>query len=180
MLRSMPPGERRLQLDSIAEEDHHDSALEPSGDLSPGMIVAGKFALVRLIARGEIAQVFEAEDTLIGRRVALKVLSDRFASEPDVVHRFRQEAQATALVAHPHVVAIFEIGRRMNGALYIVEELLNGPTLHEHRVQRGKLGQRASPAVEPVPGNRAAVTREGVVEDEADPDEDRPALPGRA
>ncbi len=170
MLRSMPPGERRLQLDSIAEEDHHDSALEPSGDLSPGMIVAGKFALVRLIARGEIAQVFEAEDTLIGRRVALKVLSDRFASEPDVVHRFRQEAQATALVAHPHVVAIFEIGRRMNGALYIVEELLNGPTLHEHRVQRGKLGEdEALRIITPIAGALATAHALGVIHRDVKP-----------
>jgi len=167
----MGPGERRLQLDSIVDEvEHNKSVLEPSGDLSPGMIVAGKFALVRLIARGEIAQVFEAEDTLIGRRVALKVLASQYASQPDILHRFRQEAQATALVSHPHVVDIYEIGRRNNGALYIVEELLLGPTLHEYRESRGKLREdEALRIVLPIAGALATAHALGVVHRDVKP-----------
>lgn len=113
--------------------------VEPTSDLSPGMIVAGKFALVKLVAEGGLAQVFEAEDTLVGRRVAIKVLMAEHAKSADIVRRFRREAHATALVGHPNVVTIYEVGRRSDGSLYIVQELLSGPTLHAYRQTWGRL-----------------------------------------
>ncbi|HTJ84972.1 MAG TPA: serine/threonine-protein kinase, partial [Polyangiaceae bacterium] len=132
-----PPRERGEGLDTSLPP--FDELADESATLTAGQIVAGKFALIRLVAEGGIAQVFEAEDTLVGRRVALKVLANDMASMPDVVRRFRREAHATALVAHPNVVTVFEIGRRGDGALYIAEELLQGPTVEEHRKAKGRL-----------------------------------------
>jgi len=138
--------------------------------LSAGQIVAGKFALIRLVAEGGIAQVFEAEDTLVGRRVALKVLASDMGSMPDVVRRFRREAHATALVAHPNVVTVLEVGRRSDGALYIAEELLQGPTLEEHRRARGRLPEDETlRIVTPIAGALATAHSLGVVHRDVKP-----------
>jgi eukaryotic-like serine/threonine-protein kinase len=118
---------------------------------APGMIVAGKFALVRMIAEGTTTQVFEAEDSLVGRRVALKVLLPDAAQHADVVRRFRQEANATAMASHPNVVTIHEVGRRSDGALYIVQELLSGETLQALRERHGRLSAaEAASVLEPI------------------------------
>ncbi len=136
----------------------------PTSDLSPGMIVAGKFALVKLVAEGGLSQVFEAEDTLVGRRVAIKVLLPEHARNADVVRRFRREAHATALVGHPNVVTIYEVGRRSDGSLYIVQELLAGPTLHAYRQTWGRLTEEeALRIVTPIAGALATAHAAGVV-----------------
>lgn len=138
--------------------------------LHPGMIVAGKFALVRLVAQGGLAQVYEAEDTLVGRRVALKVLLPEHASSAEVVRRFRREAHATAVVQHPNVVTIYEVGRRGDGSFYLVEELLVGPTLHEHRHAKGRLTEdEALALLAPVANALVAAHSLGVVHRDVKP-----------
>lgn len=138
--------------------------VEPTAALAPGMIVAGKFALVKLVAEGGLSQVFEAEDTLVGRRVAIKVLMPEHAKSADIVRRFRLEAHATALVGHPNVVTIYEVGRRSDGSLYIVQELLSGPTLHAYRQTWGRLTEdEALRIVGPISGALATAHAQGVV-----------------
>ncbi|MFO0614966.1 MAG: serine/threonine-protein kinase [Polyangiaceae bacterium] len=138
--------------------------------LHPGMIVAGKFALVRLVAQGGLAQVYEAEDTLVGRRVALKVLLPEHASSAEVVRRFRREAHATATVTHPNVVTVFEVGRRGDGSFYLVEELLVGPTLHDHRHAKGRLSEdEALGILAPVASALVAAHSLGVVHRDVKP-----------
>ncbi len=157
---------------SAAEPEPVEEERAGEQQLLPGMIVAGKFALVRLIAEGGLSQVFEAEDTLVGRRVALKVLIPERATNPDVVLRFRREAHATAMVSHPNVVTIFEVGRRSDGSLYIVQELLNGPTLHSHRQSQshGRLDPtQALRIVTPLAGALASAHAVGVVHRDVKP-----------
>lgn len=111
-----------------------------TGELQPGMLIGGgKFALLRRIGEGGMGEVFEAEDTLIGRRVALKVLYPHLAENPSVLQRFRREARAAARIVHPHIVSVYEVGQRSNGSFYIVEELLVGRNLREHLQARGRL-----------------------------------------
>src|SRR3954462_14977715 len=92
--------------------------------LRPGTVVGGKFVLLRRIGEGGVGVVFEAEDTWIGRRVALKVLHSNLSDKEDVLSRFRREARATAMTNHPNIVAVFEVGRWHDGSPYIVQELL--------------------------------------------------------
>ncbi|MBI4700323.1 MAG: protein kinase [Deltaproteobacteria bacterium] len=107
--------------------------------LQPGMVVAQKFTLLRQIDEGGAGAVFEAEDMLIDRRVALKILLPARAADAEARRRFRYEALATARVNHPNVVTVLEAGHLPDDTLYLVQELLAGQTLREHLEEKGKL-----------------------------------------
>jgi len=77
-----------------------------------------------------MADVFEAEDTLLNRTVAVKVLHANFASDQAFVTRFRREAQAAANLSHPNIVAIYDWGQD-EGTYYMVMELIKGQTLRD-------------------------------------------------
>ena len=77
-----------------------------------------------------MADVFEAEDTLLNRAVAVKVLHANFASDKAFVSRFRREAQAAANLSHPNIVAIYDWGQD-NGTYFMVMELIRGRTLRQ-------------------------------------------------
>lgn len=81
-----------------------------------------------------MATVFKGQDQLLSRLVAVKVLRDRYASDPRFVQRFREEAQAAANLNHPNIVTIFDVGRdRVDGIErhYIVMELIDGQDLKQ-------------------------------------------------
>ena len=77
-----------------------------------------------------MADVFEGEDLLLGRRVAVKVLHRQFAADVAFVERFRREAQAAANLSHPNIVSIFDWGND-NGTYFMVMELIEGRTLRD-------------------------------------------------
>jgi Tol biopolymer transport system component len=87
-----------------------------------------------------MGEVYRARDTALGREVAVKVLPAGFASDPDRLRRFTQEAQAAAALNHPNILAIHHIGEQ-DGAPYIVSELLEGETLRD-RLRAGALAVR--------------------------------------
>ena len=80
---------------------------------------------------GGMGLVYEAEDTRLGRRVALKVLSDDLAGDPEASRRLRREAQTIASLNHPHICTIYEIEEH-EGALFIVMERVVGTNLKAH------------------------------------------------
>lgn len=77
-----------------------------------------------------MAVVYEAEDLLLERRVAVKVLREQFASDSGFLTRFQREARAVASLSHPNVVAVYDVGTEGN-VQYIVMELVEGPTLKD-------------------------------------------------
>jgi eukaryotic-like serine/threonine-protein kinase len=94
----------------------------------------GRYRPVRRIDAGGMGEIWEADDTLLGRRVAVKVLAEELASDRAALRRFRREARATARLAHPNVTRVFDF---VNGeAPFLVLELLEGQTLAE-RLRRG-------------------------------------------
>ena len=117
--------------------------------LAPGQRVA-HFELVALIGRGGMGEVWRARDLRLGREVALKVLPEQFAAEPERVARFQREARVLAALNHPHVAQLFELGEAHADdtatlgaptppALhFLVMELVEGETLAE-RLARGPL-----------------------------------------
>ncbi|MEZ5175117.1 MAG: Stk1 family PASTA domain-containing Ser/Thr kinase [Acidimicrobiia bacterium] len=93
-------------------------------------VLSDRYRIVRHLARGGMADVFEAEDTLLNRSVAVKVLHANFASDEAFVTRFRREAQAAANLSHPNIVAIYDWGHD-NGTYFMVMELIKGKTLRD-------------------------------------------------
>ena len=89
-----------------------------------------------------MADVYCAEDTHLGRQVALKVLYRRFAQDAEFVERFKREAQSAAGLTHPNVVNVFDRGEH-DGTYYIAMEYLPGRTLKEVIAERGALDQES-------------------------------------
>jgi serine/threonine protein kinase len=101
-------------------------------------VLAGRYRLRRPIARGGMAEVWEATDDILGRPVAVKVLLPQLAVDQSFLERFRREAIAAARLAHPNVVATFDTGVD-DGVAYIVMELVHGRTLHQVLAAQGAL-----------------------------------------
>jgi eukaryotic-like serine/threonine-protein kinase len=101
-------------------------------------LVAGRYRLRHEIARGGMAEVWEAEDSVLGRSVAVKLLLPELAADPSFLERFRREAIAAARLAHPNVVGIFDTGVD-DGLAFIVMELVDGRTLRDTLTERGSL-----------------------------------------
>ena len=99
-------------------------------EVADNTLVDSRYLIVRRIGSGGMADVYCAEDTHLGRQVALKVLHRRFAQDQEFVERFRREASAAAGLQHPNVVGVFDRGKH-DGTYYIAMEHLPGRTLKE-------------------------------------------------
>src|SRR3954467_14875496 len=101
-------------------------------------IVDGRYRAIKRLGSGGMAEVWCAEDEVLGRRVALKLLGGRFTEDPEFRERFRREAQAAAGLTHPNIVGIFDRAE-WDGTPYIAMELVDGRTLKELVTERGPL-----------------------------------------
>ena len=96
----------------------------------------GRYRIVRKLGMGGMANVYLAEDEVLGRRVAIKILNDRHAGDDQFVERFRREAKNAASLSHPNIVSIYDRGEA-EGTYYIAMEYLDGRSLKELIVARG-------------------------------------------
>jgi eukaryotic-like serine/threonine-protein kinase len=99
-------------------------------EVATGTLVDERYRIIGRIGSGGMADVYAAEDTHLGREVALKVLHRRFAQDAEFVERFRREASSAAGLQHPNVVAVFDRGAH-DGTYYIAMEHLRGRTLKD-------------------------------------------------
>ena len=104
--------------------------------LSPGTRL-GHYDVTSLLGEGGMGQVWQATDTQLNREVALKILPDAFASDPDRLARFKREAQILASLNHPNIAAIYGI-EESEGTRALVLELVEGPTLAD-RISKGPI-----------------------------------------
>jgi serine/threonine-protein kinase len=107
-----------------------------SSDTMIGRTFDRRYVIKRKLGSGGMAYVYLAEDQELGRRVALKLLDERHASDEQFVERFRREAQSAAGLNHPSIVSIFDRGYA-EGTYYIAMEFLDGRTLKELLVRNG-------------------------------------------
>jgi serine/threonine-protein kinase len=101
-----------------------------------GRLVDNRYVVTECIGKGGMATVYRAEQVSIKRAVALKVLSPRFAKDPQLIERFRNEAALASRLKHPNTVTVYDFGVTEKGALYIAMELIDGPTLTEELNRR--------------------------------------------
>jgi len=103
---------------------------------TPGHVLGGRYELVSPIARGGMATVWVADDPVLSRRVAVKILRADLAADEGIRARFRHEAIAAARLSHPNIVSTYDTGDD-DGVAYIVMELIEGPTLRHLIDQQG-------------------------------------------
>jgi serine/threonine-protein kinase len=106
--------------------------------VAPGRVLGGRYRLDRELARGGMATVWVAEDPLLSRQVAVKILHPQLALDDSLRTRFRYEAVAAAKLSHPAIVATYDTGDD-EGVAYIVMQLVHGPTLRRMMDLRGPL-----------------------------------------
>jgi serine/threonine protein kinase len=102
----------------------------------------GPYEIVSSLGVGGMGEVYRARDTRLERDVAVKVLPESLAHDPERMRRFEQEARAVAALSHPNVLAIFDVGTH-NSVAYLVSELLEGESLRE-RLKAGPVAARKS------------------------------------
>jgi eukaryotic-like serine/threonine-protein kinase len=110
-------------------------------------LVDNRYRVVKPLGSGGMAEVYLAHDDVLGRDVALKVLSSRYAYDDEFVERFRREAQSAAALSHPNIVSIYDRGESEDGTYYIAMEYLPGGTLKDCISKRGALPPRTAAAV---------------------------------
>jgi eukaryotic-like serine/threonine-protein kinase len=111
-------------------------------EVTPETVVDGRYRVLSRLGSGGMADVYCAEDTHLGRQVALKVLYRRFAQDAEFVERFKREAQSAAGLTHPNVVNVYDRGEH-DGTYYIAMEYLPGRTLKDAIVAEGPFPQDA-------------------------------------
>jgi serine/threonine-protein kinase len=101
-------------------------------------VVGGRYVLVEVLGAGGMATVWRARDEVLGREVAVKILSPQYGADRGFVARFGREARNAAQVSHPRLVTVFDCGIG-EGTAFIVMELVSGPTLRQVLDQAGTL-----------------------------------------
>jgi serine/threonine-protein kinase len=129
--------------------------------LTPGARL-GAYEVVSTLGAGAMGEVYLAHDRRLARDVAIKVLPPAFVGDPDLLHRFEREARAVAALNHPHILAVFDIGRH-EGTPYIVMEHVRGETLAAYlKRQLPPLARAIEIGIE-IAGALAAAHRAGLV-----------------
>lgn len=104
-----------------------------------GQRLGGRYRVIRRVGGGGMGVVYQAEDTLLGRTVAVKVLRPHLADDEAFRKRFEREGRAAASLSHPNIVQIYDVGEGDDGAPYIVMEFVEGRTLERLIAEEGPI-----------------------------------------
>ena len=105
-------------------------AAESSSSLI-GASLEERYAIVREVGRGGMGVVYEAEHVELGKRVAIKVMLDKYANDQEAIARFKREALAASRIGNPHIIDVSHIGVAPDGRPFVVMELLDGKPLSD-------------------------------------------------
>jgi serine/threonine protein kinase/TolB-like protein/Tfp pilus assembly protein PilF len=164
-----------LRLEPQAESFIEAPALEVAAQIAAAdsqHLIGDRFAsykIISLLGRGGMGEVYLAEDTRLGRKLALKFLPPHFTNDAARLRRFEQEARATSALNHPNILTIYEIGAA-DGRRFIATEFIDGQTLRE-RINVGPLSlSEALNVAEQAASALASAHTEGIVHRDVKPE----------
>ena len=137
--------------------------------LLPFQVVAGRYVIVRFLARGAMGEVYEAEDTVLHGRLALKTIRPTIAADGRAVDRFKREIALSRQITHPNVGRVFDIGIQQGGegageVLFFTMELLAGESLATRITRKKRLScAEALPILEQIAAGLEAAHAVGVI-----------------
>ncbi len=131
----------------IADAETENFLTQPAYEFAAGMLAdgpsefsagqeVGQYEIECFLSSGGMGQIYEAHDTKLGRKIALKFISPEYAKDPHRVKRFEQEARAASALNHPNVCVIHDIGVTETGRHFIAMEFIMGPTLRDELARR--------------------------------------------
>ncbi len=125
--------------------------------LDVGSYLSDRYEILSKVGAGGMSDVYKAKDHILSRFVAIKVLKQEFSEDSSFVTKFRAEAQSAAVLEHPNIVNIYDVGSE-NGQYYIVMEYIEGITLKTYIEKKGQLSfkESASIAIQVARGIEAA------------------------
>jgi serine/threonine-protein kinase len=106
-------------------------------------VISGRYELEELVGKGGMSSVYRAQDRLLERTVAIKLLHEHYSRDEDYVERFRREARAAAQLSHPNIVTVIDRGED-SGRQFIVFEYIDGQNLKELVQSEGRLPVRTA------------------------------------
>ena len=107
--------------------------------MQEGQILSGRYRVVSVLGRGGMGEVWAGVHTGTGRKVAIKLLDEKFLDNPSIVERFGREARAASAIEHPGIADVLDLDRTETGLPYLVMEFLQGETLGQRIQALGKL-----------------------------------------
>ena len=136
-----------------------------------GLALDNKFKILRLIGRGGMGEVFEAEHVTLGKRVAIKLMLEKYSGDGEAIARFTREAHAASRIGNPHIIDVSDIGTAPDGRAFVVMELLHGSPLSKVIEDGGPMApQRALNIMRQVLRAVGAAHAKGIVHRDLKPD----------
>jgi serine/threonine-protein kinase len=171
---TLPPARSTPTPAALRESDGSRSSRTtspPPNDSLVGATLNERYDVTRKIGEGGMGVVYEAKHTLIGKRVAIKVLLDKYAQKADLVARLQQEARLASSIGHEHIVDITDFGETSDGRTYVVMEFLEGESLAQLLAREGpQPPARANACARQVASALAAAHGKGIVHRDVKPE----------
>ena len=148
-----------------------DLVAHATGGLAIGIVLQGTYRIIRPLAEGGCGEVYLAAHTRLPGRFAVKLLHRSLARDNDALERFRQEAEITSSLRHPHIVQVFDFNVTDNGVPFLVMELLEGKLLSERVQKVGAIDPiAAANIIEQIAGALHAAHTRGIVHRDLKPE----------
>jgi serine/threonine protein kinase len=145
-------------------------AAAPSEDRLIGYTL-DRYRILRMVGKGGMGIVYEAEHTQLGKRVAVKLMLEKYANDHEAIARFQREALAASRIGNPHIIDVSDIGTAPDGRAFVVMELLSGVSLTDVIKQAGAMpAWRAIHIIRQVLRAVGAAHAKGIVHRDLKPD----------